>query len=258
MQSPVSASLAEFSRGHLPARTATSSRAGAAVLTAALYMLVAFLVAHPSFWVPPDPPVPSEIVASLLPDEPVKKVIVEPPPFLARLIKPPAQSISPPAFTIASDAPPAPAEISASAVKSSPMTSGLPISADTVGQGGTADGLNGNGNDLAGCYDAAWAKAVSDRIGSYFYYPRSAAQRHVTGVVILHLVIRRSGRLARVEIGKTSGDAALDRAAYEMAQKAERLPRIPDRMHVTQIETALPIEFGVDDPTLKPSIGTCY
>jgi len=62
--------------------------------------------------------------------------------------------------------------------------------------------------------------------------------------------------MSQLEIGKSSGDAALDDAAYDMVKKAQPLPRIPDHMHVDSIEGQLPIAFGITG-VFKATTGSC-
>jgi TonB family protein len=259
MQSPAPASsrppLAEFVRGHQPAPDETFSRAIAAGLTAGLYALLVFM-ARPALQTPTRPP-PSEIVAQLLPDVPRKTVAPPPKPFLARLLKPPVQDMAPPTFTIAPDAAPAPAQLMASAAPSSPLAGGTPAGAGDGNPATSADGSNGNSSGQAGCYDAAWAQRVTNRVGRFFYYPAREFRNHVTGVVLVHLVIRRYGRVELVKVDRTSGDQGLDLAATTMVRNAQPLPWIPEHMHADRIEAQLPIEFGTIDPSLKATIGDC-
>ena len=69
--------------------------------------------------------------------------------------------------------------------------------------------------------------------------------QNAAGLATAHLVIRRSGRLNELEIAKTSGDPALDAAAYAMVRKAQPLPRIPDRIAADRIVLQLSLPFGV-------------
>ncbi len=99
-----SPSLAEFSRKGLPARSDTSSRVSAGLLTAVLYALFAALVWRASL--APPTPARSEIVARLLRDVPKRRAAEPPPPFLAHLVRPRAEKPALPVYTIASGAPP--------------------------------------------------------------------------------------------------------------------------------------------------------
>jgi protein TonB len=234
--------LAQFARAHRPYEA--SSRAMAGALTALLYGLLALLA-----WLlpPPSPPKVTlpEITAILLPDTPRKMTAPPPPPFLARLIKPHAETVAPPAFIVASAPPtPAPAQLPASAATASPLAGGAP-SGTSAGDGavsGSANGANGNGKEFSGCFDAAWGRAVTDRVGHFYHYPRGT--NGATGVVMIQFTVRRSGWLDTLKIGKSSGNDTLDRAAYETVRWALPLPAIPDRMHAERISVELPISFG--------------
>jgi protein TonB len=230
---------------HRPLPVPLSDRAVATVLTAALYGLFA-LIWHGPFGMAPTPR-QIEIVTKLVPNVPIKKMVLVPPPFVTHLIRPPVQSIAPPAFTVATEAPAAPLPTSAAA--SSPLAAGA---GDADGQGGSASGLRGNGGALSGCWDLAWATAVRDRIGHFFYYPERASHNHVTGVAHVRMVVRHDGRLDLVEIFKSSGSRVLDSAATDMVRKAQPLPAIPERMHADKIDAEMPIAFGppeIDHPT---------
>jgi protein TonB len=249
-------SPAEFSRDHQRIPIAPSSRAIAGVLTALLYALFALLVWRAILSVP-DREATREITAMLLPDEAVRKIVPLPQPFLAHLIRPRAETLAPPTFTIASAAPVAPAQLPASAAKSSPIEGGVPAGTGASGAGASANGSVGNGSALAGCLDPAWMRSVTEHVQKFFYYPGVARVRHTTGVAMVHFIMRRDGRLDMLEIGKSSGDWALDGAAYNMVRKAQPLPAIPDHMYTDRADLILPIIFGIPDLYLAPSAGSC-
>jgi protein TonB len=228
------------STDHRPVPVPASDRAVAGVLTVAIYGLLV-LIWHGPFGVAPKPK-PIEIVTRLVPNVPIKKMVLEPPPFVTHLIHPPVQSVAPPAFTVATEAPPAPLPTSAAA--SSELAGGA---SDDKGQGGSANGRSGNGSALSGCWDAVWAAAVRDRIGHFYYYPERASHNHVTGVVHVRMLIRQNGRLDRVEIYQSSGNRLLDGAATDMVRKAQPLPAIPERMHADKVDAEMPIAFGPPD-----------
>ena len=248
--------LSKFLRGHSAASVPASSRVIAGALTAVLYALFAVLT-WLSFLTVPVSHATSEITAKLLPDVPEKKLVPLPPPFLAHLIRPRPESIAPPTFTVASAAPVAPALLPASAAKTSPITGGVPAGTGAKGAGASANGSDGNGNTLAGCFDPVWRRAVTERVRQFFHYPATALSSHTTGVAIVHFIVRRDGLLDMLEIGKSSGDDALDEAAYNMVRKAQPLPAIPHRMHTDRVEGNLPIDFGVPGFNLEPTAGNC-
>jgi protein TonB len=251
-------SLAEFTRGHQSAPVPASSRLTAGLLTVSLYALLLFLAEHRTFWNALQHPPPSEIDLKLVL---VEHVIVAPapPPDLAHQIRPHVESAAPPEFTIAPVPAPAPALLTASAAPTSPLPAGT---AGTGTQSASASGRMGNGAAPAGCWDKAWAQTVSDRVEHFYYYPRNRTPhgqmtRPMRGVAMVHLSVRRDGKLDSVRIEKSSGYDALDFAATDMVRKADPLPPIPDRMHVDRAEGVLPIAFGMSDSAFKPSDTTC-
>ena len=248
-------SLSEFSHHHNPAR-GDHDRIVAGVLTAALYALVALL----AWWSLTHPQVrreTTEIIASVLPDAPTKRAVEPLPPFLAHLIQPRAEKPALPAFTIASGAPPqAPAPLAASAAKTSPMLGGTSGNGP-MGQAASGNGTGGNGSGLAGCLDPIWMRAVTDRVGQFFYYPPDALSARIFGVAMVHFVVRRNGQIDRLAISKSSGNEGLDKAAIDIMQKAQPLPPIPDRMHTDRVDGTLPINFGVRSFSGGASAGSC-
>jgi protein TonB len=247
--------LSEFSRQTLPARSETSSRVGAGLLTAVLYALFAALVWRTSL--SPPSPAQSEIVATLLKDVPKKRAVEPLPPFIAHLIRPRAEKPAMPVFTIASGAPPqTPAPLPASAAKTSPMPGGTSGNGP-MGQAASGNGTGGNGGGLAGCLDPVWMRAVTDRVRQFFYYPDAARAARTSGVVTMHFSVRRNGQLDRLEVRKSSGDDGLDKAAADIMRKAQPLPPIPDRMHVDRVDGELPINFGVRSFNGGASAGNC-
>lgn len=249
MNTPVS--LADFARGPRKDAAQTSSRVAAAVLTAALYGLLALLALAPVAAPQALPTV--ETIAILLPAAKHKR-IVEPPPFLAHLLRPHAEKIAAPSFTVAT-ATPAPATLPVSATPVSPMPGGIPAATGTGTAGGTAGTGNGNGKDTSGCYDAIWGRAVSDRIGQFYHFP--FGQRRARGLVMVDFTVRRDGWVNGLKVGVSSGNRDLDRAAYDTVKQALPLPPIPDRMHVSTMTVELPIGFNLDDAGLHPAVGSC-
>jgi protein TonB len=248
-------SLSEFSHHHGLARS-DKDRIAAGLLTAALYALVALL----AWWSLTHPQMrreTTEIIASVLPDAPTKRAVEPLPPFLAHLIKPRAEKPALPVFTIASGAPPqAPAPLAASAAKSSPLQGGTSGNGP-MGQAASGNGTGGNGSGLSGCLDPVWMRAVTDRVGQFFYYPPEALSARIFGVAMVHFVVRRNGQIDRLAIGKSSGNEGLDKAAIDIMQKAQPLPPIPDRMHTDRVDGTLPINFGVRSFSGGASAGSC-
>jgi len=248
-------SLSEFSHHHGPAR-GDNDRIVAGLLTAVLYALVALL----AWWSLTHPQMRSEtteIIASVLADVPTKRAVEPLPPFLAHLIKPRAEKPALPVFTVATGAPPqAPVPLPASAAKTSPLQGGTSGNGP-MGQAASGNGTGGNGSGLSGCLDPIWLRAVTDRVRQFFYYPPDALSARIFGVAMVHFIVRRNGQIDRLEIGKSSGNEGLDKAAIDIMQKAQPLPLMPDRMHTDRVDGTLPINFGVRSFSGGASAGSC-
>jgi protein TonB len=230
--------LREFSRPHLRVRSDKHTRIAGALLTGVFYA-VFVLVAWWSVNHGAVPAVTREITATLLP-EPAKRAR-EPVP-LVHLVKPRARMPAMPVINIA------PAPLTASVAATSPLSGGA---------AGGASGTGTGGNGGTGCLDAAWMRAVSERVRQFFYYPPAALAVRRTGVVMVHFGVRRNGQLEKLEISKSSGDQGLDKAALDIMQKAQPLPPIPDRMHTDRVDGELPINFGVRSFRDGSTQGTC-
>lgn len=251
----MSSSLSEFPHKALPAQADPSSRVAAGLLTVILYALFVLL----AWWSSTNratPPV-AEITATILQDAPKKRAEEPLPPFIAHMIRPRAETPALPVFTIATGAPPqAHAPLPASAAQTSPMLGGTSGNGP-MGQAASGNGTGGNGGVLAGCLDPVWMRAVTERVRQFFYYPEAALAARTTGVVTVHFAVRRNGQIDRLAIRKSSGNDGLDKAAYDIMQKAQPLPPIPDRMHVDRVDGDLPINFGVRSFSGAASPGNC-
>lgn len=248
--------LSEFSRGTQLVPADPTSRMTAGVLTFSIYALLGLFVWLASLQAPAIP-AKSEIVTTLITDVPKKRADQPVPPLPAKLIRPRAEQPAPPVFTIASGAPPqAPAPLPASAALSSPLTGGTSGNGP-MGQAASGNGAGGNGAASAACLDPVWMRAVTERVRQFFYYPDAALAVRTTGVAMVHFMVRRDGRIDRLQISKSSGDAGLDKAAMDILRKAQPLPPIPNRMQVARVEGDLPINFGVRNFNARPNIGDC-
>jgi protein TonB len=233
-----------FSRPHVPAQSDNHTRIAAVLLTGGLYAVFALV----AWWSLNHAPVPAgtrEITARLLPDAPRKRAREPLLPFLVHLVKPRAEEPALPVFSIA------PAPLTASAAETSPLLGG------NSGNGRGASGTGGNGGTSGGCLDAVWMRAVSERVRQFFYYPAAALAVRRTGLVMVHFAVRRNGQIEKLQVGKSSGDDGLDKAAIDIMQKAQPLPPIPDRMHADRVEGELPINFGVRSFSGSSTTGTC-
>jgi protein TonB len=237
-------SAREFSHASAAARQRRHTRIAAAVLTAGLYTIFALFA-----WWPVNrarsPAETAETTAELLPDVPAKRV--PPPPFLAHLVKPHAVNSVPPEIIVAPDAS---SQLSASTTPPSPLLGGV-----SGGASGAGTGLEAGKS--AGCLDAAWMRAVTERVRQFFTYPAEALAVRRTGLVMVHFEVRRSGEIEKLRVSKSSGDEELDKAALEIMRKAQPLPAIPDRMHTERVAGEMPINFGVRSFSGNATTATC-
>ena len=244
--------LADFARGPAKAGVRKSSRAIATALTACLYALLALIALLPPP-LPTDTAILSETTVMLVRDMPSKTDLPTPPPVPVRLLRPHVESIAPPDFTVATVTPPSPVPLPAIAPLSAPILGGNPSGPGA--SAGSGNGLIGTGNAASGCFDAVWARAVRDRIGQFYRYPRSAMGTR--GVVMMQFTVHASGRLEMLKVATSSGNKWLDRAAYDMVHEAQPLPHVPDRMHAMRVMAEMAIGFGADGVSFPGSPDTC-
>lgn len=244
----MSASLGEFPRHHLRLRPSPSSRATAFVLTALLFAGFAFLFSQRAFWSIPDPELLRVTVMRLMPDASDAVSVPPPQPVITHLIRPHAETIALPSYTVAAEVP---APLPPSAANLSPLSGGA--SAGAGKQLASVDG--GAATTPSACLDPAWMRAVTAQVRRFFYQPRDADHSPVTGLVYVHFIVGRDGRLLESSISKSTGQRRLNDAALDILRLAAPLPQIPDRMHMSQIEAVLPMDFGGVGGTLKPSLG---
>jgi protein TonB len=100
-------------------------------------------------------------------------------------------------------------------------------------------------------YLRGWVDRV-ERVGN-LNYPEEARRRHLSGMVVITIAIRRNGSVERADIVQSSGVPALDAAALRIAKMAEPYPPLPrtqedpDILHVTRTWWFRPEGALVDD-----------
>jgi len=82
------------------------------------------------------------------------------------------------------------------------------------------------------------------QLNRFKQYPPQAKAAHIEGVVMLHFVLDRSGRLLSAEIAQSSGRPALDREALALIARAQPLPPMPAEMGPT-LDAVVPINFSL-------------
>jgi protein TonB len=82
---------------------------------------------------------------------------------------------------------------------------------------------------------------IARRIQRALRYPPIARERGATGEALVAFEIRSDGTPERVELARTSGSGALDRAALRAVADAAPLPFVYGRIHV-------PVRFALEPP----------
>lgn len=92
--------------------------------------------------------------------------------------------------------------------------------------------------------EATWEALLLAHLEKYRRYPAAARARREQGVAHVTFRMDRQGRLLSAAIARSSGSAALDRAALETLRRAQPLPAIPDDKP-DPLELSVPVEFFV-------------
>jgi protein TonB len=82
-------------------------------------------------------------------------------------------------------------------------------------------------------------------LNRFKHYPPEARSARITGVVMLHFVMDRTGHITTAEISQSSGKPVLDAEALALVQRADPLPAIPADFGRDTINAIVPIEFSL-------------
>lgn len=180
----------------------------------------------------PSPPEPPRAVAKPEPapePEPVPEPIVENVPSTAMQDRP-------------SEARPPANEPAATPDSGGPDSGGKAGARETASAGGSAADAAAGGRPAAkadyGAILLAWLERHKE-------YPRVAQKRRQQGVVLLHIVLDRDGRVIEAHIQESSGYRLLDDAALAMLKRAQPLPPIPDDIREERLRFVVPVQFFV-------------
>ena len=89
-----------------------------------------------------------------------------------------------------------------------------------------------------------WEKQLVVHLARYRSYPTIAANQNAQ--VTLSFVLDRSGHVVSATVAKSSGDAAIDRAALTMMQRADPVPAPPASVASKGLNFSLPIVFTLN------------
>ena len=91
----------------------------------------------------------------------------------------------------------------------------------------------------------AYILELKSWLSLYKQYPQQAYRLRQEGVVIIGLVIDRSGKIISHEIRRSSGHQLLDQEVELMIQRAGKMPALPDDFPRDSLELLIPIRFKV-------------
>ncbi|MBS0469436.1 MAG: energy transducer TonB [Proteobacteria bacterium] len=162
---------------------------------------------------------PEPIMVDVTPQTDASKPL--PPPPVA-LVHPPSETIPMPEISIATDAPAAIHADPAPQAPSPPQTVASTAPSET---------------------QQSYLGRLLAYLNRFKRYPAEARSAHIQGVVMLHFVMDKAGRVTAFDIARSSGRPALDEEALALIQRAQPLPAIPDDFGKSEINAVVPIEF---------------
>ncbi len=74
-------------------------------------------------------------------------------------------------------------------------------------------------------------------------YPRRAKRMRIQGEAVLRILINRTGETQQVTLEQRTGNRLLDKAALDMAQRANPFPPMPDNDPRQELEFMVPVAF---------------
>jgi protein TonB len=96
---------------------------------------------------------------------------------------------------------------------------------------------------VAGTGRAAYLGQIVAHLDAAKRYPRQARKLHMEGVVQLHFVMDRAGRVLTFDIAKSSGRPLLDEEVRHLIVRAQPLPPIPADWPQQTLNLVVPVEF---------------
>lgn len=205
----------------LPARRARDTVAGAAITIAAHAAAIAALLLGIHVAKPPvvARPITVDIFAAKEKPEALKAVM---PKFRA----PPEITAPLPMFEIA----PAADAVTAAPPKTAPPAPPSQVSAPVRDTGESR---------------ATYLGLLLAQLNRFKHYPPQARSAHIEGVVMLHFVLDRSGKVLSAQISKSSGRPVLDREALALIGRAQPLPAMPAQMSGDTLDAIVPVDFSL-------------
>jgi protein TonB len=178
------------------------------------------------------PPAPAEIQPATAEPELVlapkpKLVLDKPKPKPKPVVKPPKPTPIPPVPTAKPVEQPAPTATTA------------PAAAPTAQQP--------SANSATAAAKASWQSQLLSHLARYKRYPDEARRRGIEGTSQVRFNLDSKGRVLSVELAKSSGNAALDRATQAMIRRASPVPAPPaELLSNGQLEIVAPFIYALE------------
>ena len=97
----------------------------------------------------------------------------------------------------------------------------------------------------------AWVDRA-ERVGN-LNYPDEARRRHIGGVVVINIGIRRDGTVERADIVQSSHIPILDEAALRIAKLAEPYPPLPKTAEDPDVLNVVRTGYSLNGRLLRPA-----
>jgi protein TonB len=93
----------------------------------------------------------------------------------------------------------------------------------------------------------SWQSQLLSHLARYKRYPDEARRRGIEGTSQVRFNLDRSGKVLSVELAKSSGNVALDRATLAMIRRATPVPAPPaELLHNGQLEIVAPFIYALE------------
>jgi protein TonB len=184
----------------------------------------------------PLPTVAPPAAAASAEPTPTPEPLVAPKPKLV-LEKPKPKPTPKPLVTPAKPAPTPPAP--AAAKPAPPSASSAPAAAPTAAQASISR--------ATAAAKASWQSRLLGHLARYKGYPDQARRRGIQGTCQVRFNLDRQGTVLSVELAKSSGNVALDRATLTMIKRASPVPAPPTELLSNgQVEIVAPFIYALE------------
>ena len=184
--------------------------------------------------VAPPPPAP----ATQAPPEPLPAPVVAPKPKLV-VEKPKPKPRPTPTKPVLSPVKPQ----TAAPAKPTPTPPTAPASTPSTPAPAAAEPVSSAASQAA---KQSWQSRLLGHLARYKRYPEEARRRGIEGTSQVRFNLDRSGRVLSVELARSSGNAALDRATLAMIRRASPVPKPPaDLLNAGQLEIVAPFIYNL-------------